>query len=132
MFSVFIGVIIGIIEIFFTIIFLTKKWFFPINRFPIWNKNLFIKAPNKFFLILIILYAISPLLGGIITGFFAKNAKKAYAILTGFILFFIVLFHIFFYQSPVWFKIIVFPISFYFSYLGGNFIEFLQKKKWIN
>ncbi|WP_185870859.1 hypothetical protein [Blattabacterium cuenoti] len=131
-FSVYTGVLVSIIEIILSIR-LIKKWFIEIQYIPISKlEYIFIEAPNKFFLILIFFYAISALLGGFITAFFAKNAKKAYAILTGLILFFIALFHIFFYTFPIWFKIIILPIFFPFSYLGGNLIEFLQKKKWIN
>ncbi|WP_185865805.1 hypothetical protein [Blattabacterium cuenoti] len=130
--SVFIGVIISIIEILFAIRFI-KEWFIEIQYIPIKKlKKIFFEAPTEFFLVLIFFYAFSALLGGTITALFAQNAKKAYAMLTGFILFFIALFHIFFYPFPLWFKIIILPLFFPFSYLGGNFIEFLQRKKWIN
>ncbi|WP_185869401.1 hypothetical protein [Blattabacterium cuenoti] len=131
-FSVFIGIIISILEIFYAIKFI-KKWFIEIEFIPLIKlKYIFNEAPNKFFLILILFYAFSPILGGIVTAFFAKNAKKAHAILTGIILFFIILFHLLFYRYPLWFKIIILPLFFPFSYLGGKFIEFLQRKKWIN
>lgn len=131
-FSVYTGVLVSIVGIIFSIR-LIKKCFIETQYIPISKLGyLFIEAPNKFFLILIFCYAISTLLGGFTTAFFAKNAKKAYSILTGLILFFIALFHIFFYTFPIWFKIIILPVFFPFSYLGGNFIEFLQKKKWID
>ncbi|WP_185861934.1 hypothetical protein [Blattabacterium cuenoti] len=127
--SVSIGVIISITEILFSIQFI-KRWFIKIQLIPLKKlKYIFEKAPNEFFLLLILFYAFSALLGGIITAFFAKNAKKAYAILTGFILFFIALFHIFLYTFPLWFKMIILTIFLPFSYLGGNIIEFLQRKK---
>ncbi|WP_185866932.1 hypothetical protein [Blattabacterium cuenoti] len=132
MLSVSTGIVISIVEIFFSIKFL-KKWFTKIQFIPLKKfKYILIEAPTEFFIILIFFYAFSGLLGGIVTAFFAKNAKKAYAILTGFILFLITLFHMFFYPFPLWFKIIILPIFFPFSYIGGNFIEFLQRKKWIN
>ncbi|WP_238785042.1 hypothetical protein [Blattabacterium cuenoti] len=132
MLSISIGVLISIVEILYAIKFL-KKWFIEIELIPLRKfKYILIKAPTEFFIVLIFFYAFSALLGGIITAFIAKNAKKAYSILTGFILFFIALFHIFFYPFPLWFKIIILPLFFPFSYIGGNFIEFLQRKKWIN
>ncbi|WP_185859087.1 hypothetical protein [Blattabacterium cuenoti] len=130
--SVSTGVIISIIEILFSIKFI-KKWFIQTQSIPIKKlKNVLVEAPTEFFLVMIFFYAFSALLGGTITAFFARNAKKAYAMLTGFILFFIALFHGFFYPFPLWFKIVILPLFFPFSYLGGNFIEFLQRKKWIN
>ncbi|QIK16651.1 hypothetical protein G9C01_01635 [Blattabacterium sp. DPU] len=131
-FSIFIGVTISIIEILYAIKFV-KKRFLKIQSIPLKKfKYLLIKAPTEFFVVLIFFYAFSALLGGLMAAFFSKNAKKAYAILTGFILFFITLFHVFFYPFPFWFKIIILPIFFSFSYIGGNLVEFLQKKKWIN
>jgi|GEM_PF-5863224 hypothetical protein len=130
--SLSIGVVISIVEILYSIQFL-KNWFMEIQFMPLKKfRYILIKAPVEFFVVLIFFCAFSALSGGIITAFFAVNAKKAYAILTGFILFFIALFHMFFYPFPLWFKIIILPIFFTFSYIGGNFIEFLQKKKWIN
>ncbi len=132
MLSISTGVSIGIIEILFSIK-LVKKWFTKIQFIPLKKfKYVLVEAPTEFFVILIFFYAFSALLGGMITAFFAKNAKKAYAILTGLILFIIVLFHMFFYPFPLWFKIIILPIFFPFSYIGGNFIELLKRKKWIN
>ncbi|WP_223843721.1 hypothetical protein [Blattabacterium cuenoti] len=126
--SVFLGVIISIIEILY-FIKIIKRWFLKIKFIPLNKlKYIFFKAPTEFFLILIFFYAFSALLGGLITAFFVKNAKIAYAILTGFILFLIALFHIFFYPLPLWFKIIILPLFLPFSYLGGYFIEIIQKK----
>ncbi|ACY40287.1 hypothetical protein BLBBGE_266 [Blattabacterium sp. (Blattella germanica) str. Bge] len=131
-FSVSTGVTISIIEILSAIKFI-KKWFIKIQSIPLKKlKHVFIEAPTEFFLVLIFFYAFSALLGGTITAFFAQNAKKAHAMLTGFILFFIALFHVFFYPFPLWFKVIILPLFFPFSYLGGDLIEFLQRKKWIN
>ncbi|AFJ90799.1 hypothetical protein [Blattabacterium sp. (Blaberus giganteus)] len=130
--SISIGVVISIVEILCSIK-LVKKWFAKIQLIPLKKfKYLLTEAPTEFFIILIFFYASSALLGGIITAFFTKNAKKAYAILTGFILFIITIFHMFFYPFPLWFKIMILPIFSFFSYIGGNFIEFLQRKKWIN
>ncbi len=128
--SVSTGVILSIIEI-ISSIKLVKKWFVKIQSIPFKKlKDVLCEAPTEFFLILIFFYAFSPLLGGITTALFVKNAKKVYAILTGFILFFIAFFHILFYPFPLWFKIVILPLFLPFSYLGGNFIEILQKK-WI-
>ncbi|WP_185861061.1 hypothetical protein [Blattabacterium cuenoti] len=130
--SISIGILISIIEIFYAIK-IVKKYFEKIRLIPLKQfKYILIKAPTEFFIFLIFIYAFSALLGGLITAFFSKNAKKAYAILTGFILFIMILFHMFFYPFPLWFKIIILPIFFFFSYIGGNFIELLQRKKWIN
>ncbi|BBA17291.1 hypothetical protein [Blattabacterium cuenoti] len=126
------GVLISIIEMIFFIKFM-KKWFSEIQFIPLKKfQYLLTEAPTEFFIVLIFSYASSALLGSMITAFFIKNAKKAYAILTGFILFIITLFHMFFYPFPLWFKIIIHPILLIFSCIGGNIIEFLQRKKWIN
>ncbi|WP_185860506.1 hypothetical protein [Blattabacterium cuenoti] len=130
--SISIGVMISIVEILYAIKLVTRYFtniqFIPLKKF----KYILTEAPTEFFFVLIFFYIFSVLLGGMVTAFLAKNAKKAYAILTGLILFIIALFHMFFYPYPLWFKIIVLPLFFPFSYVGGNFIEFLQKKKWIN
>ncbi|WP_185863037.1 hypothetical protein [Blattabacterium cuenoti] len=130
--SVLAGVMVNIIEMFYTIKFL-KKWFIEIQFLPLKKfKSLIIEAPTEFFIVLIFFYAFGTLLGGVITAFFAKNAKKAYAILTGFILFIIALFHVFFFPFPLWIKIIILPLFLpfsYISYMGGNFVELLQRKK---
>ncbi|WP_341658366.1 hypothetical protein [Blattabacterium cuenoti] len=132
MLSLSTGVLIGIVEMFFSIKIL-KKWFTKIQFIPLKKfKYILTEAPTEFFIVLIFFYASSALLGSMITAFIARNAKKAYAILTGFILFIITLFYMLFYPFPLWFKIIILPIFLPFSYIGGNFIEFLQRKKWIN
>ncbi len=132
MLSISTGVLISIVEMFFSMKIL-KKWFTKIQFIPLKKfKYILTEAPTEFFIVLIFFYAFSALLGSMITAFIARNAKKAYAILTGFILFIITLFYMFFYPFPLWFKIIILPIFFLFSYIGGNFIEFLQRKKWIN
>ncbi|WP_185851379.1 hypothetical protein [Blattabacterium cuenoti] len=129
-FSVFIGIIVSITEIIIATK-LVKKWFINnIQLIPLKNlQDVFIHAPTKFFIILIFFYTLSPFLGGIITAFFVRKAKKAYAVLNGFILFFIVLIHIYFCSFPFWFKIIIFPIFLPLSYLGGELIENFYKKK---
>ncbi|WP_185851941.1 hypothetical protein [Blattabacterium cuenoti] len=127
--SISTGVLISIVEILYAIQFL-KKWFIKTQFIPLKKfKYILTQAPTEFFIVLIFFYAFSALLGGMITAFFTRKAKKAYAILTGFILFFITLFHMFFYPFPFWFKIIILPLFFPFSYIGGNFIELLQRKK---
>ncbi|WP_341653394.1 hypothetical protein [Blattabacterium cuenoti] len=132
MLSLSIGVLMSIVEMFFSMKIL-KKWFTKIQFIPLKKfKYILTEAPTEFFIVLIFFYAFSALLGSIITAFIVRNAKKAYAILTGFILFIITLFYMFLYPFPLWFKIIILPIFFPFSYIGGNFIEFLQRKKWIN
>ncbi|WP_317168446.1 hypothetical protein [Blattabacterium cuenoti] len=132
MLSISTGVLISIVEMFFSMK-IVKEWFTVIQFIPLKKfEYVLTEAPTEFFIILIFFYASSALLGSMITAFLAKKAKKAYAILTGFILFIITLFYMFFYPFPLWFKIIILPIFFPFSYIGGNFIEFLQRKKWIN
>ncbi|AWU43701.1 hypothetical protein DM815_01315 [Blattabacterium sp. (Cryptocercus kyebangensis)] len=131
-FAVVIGLSVSIIEIIYSIK-LIKKWFINIEFIPLKNlQYVFVNAPYEFFITLFFFYAFSALLGGITTAFFVQNAKKAYAGLTGIILFIIAFIHIFLYTLPLWFKIIILPIFFHFSYLGGAFIELLQRKKWIN
>ncbi|WP_185870303.1 hypothetical protein [Blattabacterium cuenoti] len=132
-FSVIIGIGVSITEI-LSAIELIKKWFVKIQFIPLKNlQDIFIYAPTEFFIILTFFYAISSFIGGITTALFVKIAKKAYAVLNGFILFIIAFIHIFLYTLPLWFKIIIFPIFFSFSYLGGEFIEnFYKKKDFIN
>ncbi|AEU09311.1 hypothetical protein [Blattabacterium sp. (Cryptocercus punctulatus) str. Cpu] len=131
-FAVFIGILVSITEIIYSIK-LIKNWFINIQFIPLKNiQHVFIHAPSSFFITLFFFYAFSALLGGITTAFFVQNAKKAYAGLTGIILFIIAFIHIFLYTLPLWFEIVILPIFFHFSYLGGAFIELLQRKKWIN
>ncbi|WP_317168625.1 hypothetical protein [Blattabacterium cuenoti] len=131
MLSISIGISISIIEIFYAIKFV-KKWFVKTKFIPLKKfKCLLTEAPTEFFIILIFFYISGALLGGMVTASLAKQAKKAYAMLTGLILFIIILFHMFFYPFPLWFKIIILSVFFPSSCIGGNFIEFffLQRKK---
>ncbi|WP_235043322.1 hypothetical protein [Blattabacterium sp. (Nauphoeta cinerea)] len=132
MLSVLTGIIVSIIEMFYAIKFV-KKWFIEIQFLPLKKfKFLLREAPTEFFILLIFFYSFCVLSGGLVTAFFARNAKKAYAILTGSILFIIVLFHVFFYPFPLWLKIIILPLFLpfsYISYMVGNFVELLQRKK---
>ncbi|WP_185859683.1 hypothetical protein [Blattabacterium cuenoti] len=130
--SVIIGLLVSLAEILYAIKWI-KKWFVTIQFIPLKKlQDVFIYAPHEFFITLFFFYVFGTLLGGMTTAFFVQNAKKAYALLTGFILFIIAFIHIFLCTLPLWFKIIILPIFFPFSYLGGEFIEFLQRKKWIN
>ncbi|WP_185850790.1 hypothetical protein [Blattabacterium cuenoti] len=130
-FSVLIGILISFIEILFSIKYI-KKGFINIQSISIIDlKSIFYYAPDKFFIILFIFYIFSTFLGCILTAFFVKKAKKAYAMLTGFILFIFSFIHIFIYTFPLWFRFSILTIFFPFSYLSGEFVEFLQKKKWI-
>ncbi|WP_238783823.1 hypothetical protein [Blattabacterium cuenoti] len=131
-FAVIIGLSVSLAEIFYAIKWI-KKWFEKIQFIPLKKlQYVFIYAPPEFFITLFFLYIFSALTGGLTTAFFVQNAKKAYALLTGFILFIIAFIHILLYTLPLWFEIIILPIFFPFSYFGGEFIEFLQKKKRIN
>ncbi|WP_238784434.1 hypothetical protein [Blattabacterium cuenoti] len=132
MFSIILGIIVSVSEILFSIKLIKKK-FVEIQFISLKNlKDIFIHAPTKFFIILIFFYALSAFLGGITTSFFVQKAKKAYAMLNGFILLIIFFIQIFLYTIPIWFKIIILTIFFPISYLGGEFIEnvisFIPKK----
>ncbi|WP_238523379.1 hypothetical protein [Blattabacterium sp. (Mastotermes darwiniensis)] len=126
------GILVSITEILYSIQWI-KKWFKSIQFVPLKNlQYVFVHAPSEFFITLFFFYVFSALSGGFTTAFFVQNAKKAYAVLTGTILFFLAFIHIFFYTFPLWFEIMILPIFFPFSYLGGEFIELLQRKKWID
>lgn len=81
---------------------------------------------NEFFLALLFSSGFGALFGGIVTATIVKNAKKAYAVFTGFILFLIALGDIIFTPShPTWYELSIMPVLFFFSWLGGLCVDLL-------
>ncbi|ADX68148.1 MULTISPECIES: hypothetical protein [Weeksella] len=82
-----------------------------------------------FFWSLLISAGIGSMIGGTVTAVLVKRAKLAYAMLIGFILLLIGLLDIIFTPyHPFWYEIILLPVLFFFSWLGGKVVVVIYKK----
>ncbi|MGM5629363.1 hypothetical protein O2K51_00560 [Apibacter raozihei] len=87
-------------------------------------------AKGEFFIALLISSGIGSLLGGIVCALIVKTAKKAYAMLIGFILLLTAIATVFIFPGhPTWYIVSMFFIFFPFSWLGAQLVEWLQNKK---
>ncbi|WP_245915774.1 MFS transporter [Apibacter adventoris] len=87
-------------------------------------------AKVEFFIALLISSGIASLMGGIVCALIVKTAKKAYAMLIGFILLIAAIATIFTFKGyPTWYIVCMFFIFFPFSWLGAQLVEWLQNKK---
>lgn len=87
-------------------------------------------APTAFFVAMLVSGGIASLVGGIVTALLVPRARTAYAMIIGFILFIIAILDIIIFKGhPTWYQIALFFIYFPFSWLGGEIIEYLKKKK---
>lgn len=87
------------------------------------------KVRDEFFLMLLFSCGIGSMVGGLITAMIVIRAKKAYAILVGFILFLIALGDIIFTPNhPTWYELSIMPVFFFFSWLGGLLTDLASKQ----
>lgn len=114
-----------------------KQWFDELNNIEIQTKSdIFLywkdvvaQAPPNFFIALLTAYGIGSIVGGVVTAMFVPQAKQAYAMLIGFILFGIaVLDYFFINQHPTWYFISLLFVFFPFSWLGGKAVDEIQKR----
>lgn len=90
------------------------------------------QAPTNFFIALLISSGVASTLGGVLTAFLVKRARQAYALLVGFILFFMAIIDIIIITDhPTWYEISMFFIFYPFSWLGGKIVDILSKRKLI-
>jgi len=134
------GVIIGLavaLAIIMLGITLNKNWIeYDYIRFPYEHWNRVIKhaarsedVRNEFFAALLFSCGIGAMIGGLVTAIIVKNAKKAYAVFVGFILFVGALADIIFTpEHPTWYELSVMPVFFFFSWLGGLLTDVVMRK----
>ncbi|MDR2122045.1 MAG: hypothetical protein LBP34_02870 [Flavobacteriaceae bacterium] len=92
-------------------------------------KSIVRTAKGEFFIALLISSGVGSLLGGIVCALIVKTAKKAYAMLIGFILLLTAIATVFIFKGyPTWYCISIFFIFFPFSWLGAQVVEWLQYK----
>ncbi len=85
-------------------------------------------ATHEFFIALLISEGFASMVGGIVTAIIVKEAKVAYALLIGFILFILAILDIIFVKGhPTFYEIGVFFVFFPFSWLGGEIVTILYK-----
>lgn len=87
-------------------------------------------AKGEFFIALLISAGVASLMGGIVCALIVKTAKKAYAMLIGFILLLTAIATLFIFKGyPTWYTVSIFFIFFPFSWLGAQIVEWIQKRK---
>jgi uncharacterized membrane protein YfcA len=73
---------------------------------------------------------VGSLLGGIICALIVKTAKKAYAMLIGFLLLLTAIATLFIFKGhPAWYIVSMFFVFFPFSWLGAQIVEWIQNRK---
>ncbi len=134
------GVIIGLavaLALIMLGITLNKNWIeYDYIHFPYEHWNRVIKhaarseeVRNEFFAALLFSCGIGAMIGGLVTAIIVKNAKKAYAVFVGFILFIGALADIIFTpEHPTWYELSILPVFFFFSWLGGLLTDLVTKK----
>lgn len=90
------------------------------------------QAPTNFFIALLVSCGVGATIGGVLTAFLVKQARQAYAILVGLVLFLMAVADIIiFTDHPTWYEIGLFVIFFPFSWLGGKIVDTLMEEKLI-
>ncbi|MFA5620602.1 MAG: hypothetical protein WDA08_09880 [Weeksellaceae bacterium] len=87
------------------------------------------KVKDSFFAALLLSGGVGAIFGGLVTAIFVKNAKKAYAVFVGFLLFLIAYTDVIFNPGhPTWYELSILPVLFFFSWLGGLLTDLVTKK----
>lgn len=82
-----------------------------------------------FFGMMLFSSGISALCGGIVTALIVKRAKQAYSMLIGFILLIVAFSDVIITPyHPTWYEILICPVLFLFSWIGGLIIDIIYKK----
>lgn len=82
-----------------------------------------------FFGMMLLASGISALCGGIVTALIVKRAKQAYSMLIGFILLIVAFGDVVITPyHPTWYEILICPVLFLFSWIGGLIIDIIYKK----
>lgn len=133
--GIFAGFIVAIIIIIFGIsinsksIIINVSYNNPLFPFQYW-RQLIENASISFFLILLFSTGLAAIIGGIVTAIIVKQAKTAYAIFLGFILYIIGLLDSWITPGhPIWYNIIILFILFPFSWLSGKIVDIIFYKK---
>lgn len=132
-----IGVIVGLVVALVLIMFgimLKSNWspYDYITIYEHWNRVIKQAAKGsyreEFFIALLFFEGLGAMVGGFITALIVKKAKRAYAVLVGFILFIIAFLDICFTAyHPTWYEILLLPVLFFFSWLGGLVTEIIMR-----
>ncbi|WP_185872576.1 hypothetical protein [Blattabacterium cuenoti] len=126
LFAVLLGIFCSFVGLIFFIQWLNIL-FIETKRIPLMKiQKILLYNTYKFYIILLIFYIISIILGCSMTAYIVLHAKTAYSILTGSIM---ICINFFLWIFPIWFKIIIIPIIFQLAYLSGEFITFVTKTK---
>lgn len=132
-----IGILLGLLVSMIIIIIgvtLNSEWiryegiYDPLFPFRCWQQ-LVKDASMWFFVALLVSGGISTILGGIVTAIVVKQAKTAYAILLGFILYLMGLLDSWITPGhPMWYNIIILFILFPFSWMSGKIVDYIFNK----
>lgn len=104
--------------------------------FPEWRHIIkyFSKGAGKphevqFFGMMLLCSGIAALSGGIVTAILVKRAKQAYSMLIGFIILLVAFGDVVITPyHPTWYEILICPVLFLFSWIGGLIIDIIYKK----
>jgi hypothetical protein len=128
--AVLLGLLVAITVITFSVM-INSYWIpYVYKGLPIeYWKSIIRTAKGEFFIALLASSGVGSLLGGIVCALIVKTAKKAYAMLIGFILLLTAITSVFIFKGhPTWYIVSMFFIFFPFSWLGAQIVEWLQNK----
>jgi len=138
-FSILIGLFVSMIIITLGITlnseWINQEWvvsrnYNPIIPFEKWQ-GVVKHASTWFFVALLISGGIASIIGGFVTALLVKEAKIAYSMFLGFILYLIgIVDNVTTPGHPTWYNIAIFFVLFPFAWLGGKIVDkYLNKKK---
>ncbi len=128
--AVLLGLLVAITVITFSVM-INSYWIpYDYKGLPIEHwRSVVGTAKGEFFIALLISSGVGSLLGGVVCALIVKTAKKAYAMLIGFILLLAAIAFVLIIKGhPTWYIISMFFIFFPFSWLGAQIVEWLQRK----
>ncbi len=127
--GVFIGLLVALLIVTIAIN-LDPNWIEYDNNFVYRHWQRVVRnARREFFVALLISGGVASMIGGIVTALIVQEAKTAYAMLIGFILFVVAVLDIIFTTDhPTFYEIGVFFVFFPFSWLGGKIVDLIQNR----
>ncbi len=128
--AVLLGLLVAITVITFSVM-INSYWIpYDYKGLPIEHwKSIVRTAKGEFFIALLISSGVGSLLGGVVCALIVKTAKRAYAMLIGFILLIAAIVFVFIFKGhPTWYVVSLFFIFFPFSWLGAQIVQWLQTK----
>ncbi len=127
--GVFVGLIVALLVV-TVAINLDPNWIEYDGNFVYRHWQRVVKnARDEFFIALLVSGGIGSMVGGVVTALIVKEAKTAYAMLIGFILFIVAVVDIIFTTDhPTFYEIGIFLVFFPASWIGGKIVDLITNK----